>query len=379
MGVIASDSLAAILWSAQAKPKPIVEKPRFKGIIGTSREIEEVCNLIKIASGSDATVLIEGESGTGKELVVKAIHQGGTRSDGPLITVDCGAIPETLIESELFGSRKGSFTGATSDRAGLVEAANGGTLFLDEISNTSQSLQVKLLRVLQEREVRRIGDTHGRPVDIRLLAATNANLEERVQKGTFRQDLLYRLKVLHVVVPPLRHRRKDIPDIARSVLDRLNATHKTRKRFGRPAIDQLMAGNYAGNVRELQNVVERAYFMTTDSATIKEAHVDSSDSSIADENEVLTWFEDLTGGRKDFWSTVHKRYKRRDISREKVVALMDLGLRATRGSYKSVASLFRIKESEHRKFVDFLRRNHCQPDFRPYRKLPEASAPQALP
>ena len=372
LGVIASNTLAATLWASQARPKPNAAKPKYDGIIGSSREIEEVYNLIKIASGSDATVLIEGESGTGKELVARAIHENSARSNKPFITVDCGAIPETLIESELFGSRRGAFTGATADRAGLVAAANGGTLFLDEISNTSPSLQVKFLRVLQEREVRRVGDTRGRHVDLRLVAATNANLEDCVQKGEFRQDLLYRLNVLYVPIPPLRHRRDDILDIARSFLDRLNSTHKTRKRFGRRALDLLVAGTYRGNVRELRNVVERGYFMTTDSATIKQLHVDTAASDGADKNEILLLFEDLKEGRKDFWDAVHIPFKKRDISRETVIALMDLALRETRGTYKLTSPLLGVKASKHRKFIDFLHRNHCKPDFRPYRNLPEA-------
>ena len=246
LGVIGGNSLYAIIHAEQ-KPRRTRARKSYSGIVGRSREIEEVCAQIGIAAGSPATVLIEGESGTGKELVARAIHQNSDRRDGLFVTVDCGAIPETLIESELFGIRRGSFTGATSDRTGLIESANRGTLFLDEISNTSPALQAKLLRVLQEREVRRVGDTKGRAVDIRLIAATNASLDTLVETGTFRQDLLFRLKVLHIQVPPLRSRKQDIPDIALSFLERLNETNKTKKRFGRGILDALATGNYAGN------------------------------------------------------------------------------------------------------------------------------------
>jgi transcriptional regulator with PAS, ATPase and Fis domain len=325
--------------------------------------------MIQRIADTDAPVLIEGETGTGKELAARAIHYCGARQDRPFVPVNCGAIPESLFQNELFGHVRGAYTDAREPQPGLVALANGGTLFLDEISNTSPSVQAKLLRVLQEREVRRIGDTKGRSVDIRLIAASNANIEELVEKDRFRRDLLYRLKVLHIPLPPLRQRRVDIPEIARAFLERLNSTHQTRKRFAKSAMEQLVAGTFKGNVRELQNVVERSYFLATE-ATIRNVTVESGPSDRDDQSEVRGWFEELKEGRKDFWSAIHARYKKRDISREKVVALMDLGLRATRGSYKSVAALFQVKDSEYRKFMDFLRRNNCQPDFRLYRRLP---------
>jgi transcriptional regulator with GAF, ATPase, and Fis domain len=367
LGVVSSNSLLAILHTQQ-QPTRVRTKAAYSGIVGHSREIEEVCAQIEIAARSPATVLIEGESGTGKELVARAIHQNSQRRAEPFVTVDCGAIPETLIESELFGSRRGSFTGATVDRAGLIESANKGTLFLDEIANTSPALQAKLLRVLQEREVRRVGDTRDRPVNIRLVSATNANLNSLVESGSFRQDLLFRLKVLHIQIPPLRNRRQDIPEIALAFLDQLNQANQTKKRFGRGVLDKLGTGYYNGNIRELQNVIERAYFSAADGNVIKKVEVESGTRHWQSSDEVESWFKDLTAGRKDFWVEIHARYKKRDISREKVVALMDLGLRSTRGSYKSVATLFHLEDREYRRFMDFLRRNKCQPDFRLYRK-----------
>ena len=366
-GVIGSCALAAMLW-AEGKPNTDRSRPRYDGIIGTSKEIAAVCRQIEIAAGNVATVLIEGESGTGKELVAKAIHSASERRDGPLVTVDCGAIPEALIESELFGSRRGSFTGATSDRSGLIETANRGSLFLDEVANTSAGLQAKLLRVLQERKVRRLGDSKDRPVDIRLIAATNANLEDLVSQGRFRQDLLFRLKVLYIPLPPLRKRRQDIPEIARALLGQLNAVNKTRKQFSPSVLRQLSTGNYPGNVRELQNVVERAFF-SAETNTIRQVDVSIGTETEANKDEVTSLFESLKEGRMDFWTSIHARYKNRDISRERVMALMDLGLRETRGSYKSVVRLFQLKDQDYRRFMDFLRRNKCQPDFRPYRRL----------
>jgi DNA-binding NtrC family response regulator/tetratricopeptide (TPR) repeat protein len=343
------------------------------GIVGSSPAIKEVFRHIEIAGRSPTTVLLEGESGTGKELVARAIHHASTRARGPFIPVDCGAIPDTLIESELFGSRKGSFTGALSDRPGLFEAANGGTIFLDEISNTSSGLQAKLLRVIQEREVRRIGETKGRSIDVRLIAATNTNLDSLVQQRQFRQDLLFRLKVLHIRVPALRDRLTDIPQLAEAFVNKLNAAQSLKKHVTAAFLDRLSALNYPGNVRELQNLVERAYFFTKGSA-INNVPADHKSSSAGSHSgsvdEVHSWFKELAEGRQSFWAGVHDRYKRRDIPREKVVALVDMGLRTTRGSYKSLAALFQVKEDEYRRFMDFLRRNRCRLDFRPYRKLP---------
>ncbi len=344
----------------------LVQVTEFHGIIGSSKAIRQVYSHIEIAAGNAATVLIEGESGTGKELVAKAIHAASPRAKEAFVPVDCGAIPETLIEAELFGAKKGSYTGATTDRPGLFEAAHRGTIFLDEISNTSPAVQGKLLRVLQEREVRRIGETNGRPVDVRLIVASNANLDALVQEGSFRKDLLYRLKVLHIKLPPLRSRREDVPMLAHAFLDRLNLANKTRKHFAAGVINQLMTHSFPGNVRELQNAIERAFF-SAKGTMIEEVPLEHRTEE-ASTNEVQTWFKDLADGRKDFWSAVHNRYKRRDISREKVIALVDFGLRSTRGSYKMMASMFHLKENEYRRFMDFLRRNDCLLDFRPYRK-----------
>jgi DNA-binding NtrC family response regulator len=216
-----------------------------------------------------------------------------------------------------------------------------------------------------------VGETSTRSVDVRLIAATNSNLESLVERGLFRQDLLFRLKVLHVRVPPLRERREDIPELAGSFLASLNERNKTKKRFHERALSRLGAGSYPGNVRELQNVVERAYYSTIDSNLIRDVGVTAAESPGAEDADVHGWYAALTKEGQDFWSVVHRRYKARDISREKVIALMDLGLRATRGSYKSVAALFNVEDKEYRRFMDFLRRNRCQPDFRPYRRLRE--------
>jgi len=213
--------------------------------------------LVRVAA-AHGPVLVCGESGTGKELVARLVHELSPRAAGPLVAVDCGAIAETLLESELFGHARGAFTGAAGERRGLFEAADGGTLFLDEIANTSLAFQARLLRVLQEREVRRVGATQVRRVDVRVVAASNQDLAAEAHAGRFRQDLLYRLDVLPLRLPPLRERRADVPEIARCVLARLG------ERDGRPigltsaAAMALLSHDWPGNVRELANVLERA-------------------------------------------------------------------------------------------------------------------------
>jgi DNA-binding NtrC family response regulator len=339
------------------------------GIVGASAQIRDVCARIEIAGSNSAAVLIEGESGTGKELVARAVHQQSKRGRGPFVPVDCGALPDGLIESELFGAKKGAYTGAITDRPGLFEAANQGTIFLDEIANLGLTAQAKLLRVLQEREIRKIGSTTGKTVDVRLIAATNCNLERLVREGKFRHDLLYRLKVLHIPLPALRDRKDDIPILATAFLERLNTLNQARKYFGPRVMEKFIRHDYPGNVRELQNAVERGFYTSSKSVISDvEFFAESIQTNDLGDKETETWFRDLTEGRQNFWSGVHDRYKRRDISRERVVALIDLGLRTTGGSYKTMASMFQIPNEQYHRFMDFLRRSKCHLDFRPYRR-----------
>ncbi len=229
------------------------------GLIGNSRLMREVYEMIMSIASSKASVLITGESGTGKELVAWAIHDESQRKDASFVPVNCGAIPENLIESELFGHQKGAFTGATSNKAGLVEKASGGTLFLDEIGEMPPSLQVKLLRFLQEKIIRRVGGVNDIAVDIRVIVATNKDLEAEVAAGNFREDLFYRLNVVHIEMPPLRKRKEDIPYLVKHFIEKHSKElDKSVKAVSEEAMELLMDNDYNGNVRELENVIERA-------------------------------------------------------------------------------------------------------------------------
>jgi len=236
---------------------------RIEGIIGESGQMVEVISLVRRVAASEATVLIRGESGTGKELIAKAIHYASPRAARPLVRVNCAALPENLLESELFGHEKGSFTGAIANRKGRFELADTGTLFLDEIGDLPLHLQAKLLRVLQEREFERVGSSQPIKVNVRILSATHRDLESLMRVGQFREDLYYRLNVVTILVPPLRERRQDLPALMDHFL-KLFATKngKTLRGFSREARDALLRYDYPGNVRELENVVERAVVLS---------------------------------------------------------------------------------------------------------------------
>lgn len=234
----------------------------FKDIVGGSEKMEQVFDIIRKVANHDVTILIQGESGTGKELVAEAIHYNSPRRDKPLIKLNCAALPETLLESELFGYEKGAFTGANTRKPGRFELAQGGTLFLDEISSTAPSMQAKLLRVLQEKEFERVGGKETLKADVRILAATNRDLKELVAKGLFREDLYYRLNVVPIHLPPLRERKEDIPLLVRHFLKKLNVSFD--KRFtgiSAEALDSLMRYDWPGNVRELRNTLEKAMLL----------------------------------------------------------------------------------------------------------------------
>ena len=244
----------------------------FCGMIGTNREMLKIFATIKKVSDTMANILILGESGTGKELVARAIHENSSRSKMPFIAINSGGIPENLLESELFGYMKGSFTGAYADRQGFFEMARGGTIFLDEIGELSPSLQVKLLRIIQERTFRRIGGAEDIKVDVRIISATNKNLQERVKKGEFREDLYYRLNVIPIFIPPLRQRREDIPLLINNFIEKYSQMFgKEIQTISSYAMELLMNYDFPGNIRELQNIIERGVAMESSNIILPES------------------------------------------------------------------------------------------------------------
>ncbi|MFN9069223.1 MAG: sigma-54-dependent transcriptional regulator [Bdellovibrionales bacterium] len=252
--------------------KELVKEYSFQNIIGNSQAMHQIYDLIKRVSQAPTNILVTGESGTGKEVVAKAIHYNGPLKDRPFVTINCGAIPENLMESEMFGHKKGSFTGAVSDKSGLFEVADGGTLFLDEVGELPITIQVKLLRAIQERVIRRVGATEDMKVEVRIIAATNRNLEDMVQKGTFRQDLFYRLNVINIKTPPLRDRKEDIPILAQHFLKKYNdKLSKSINGISDEAMEVLKKYDYPGNVRELENMIERTVALEGGSTILPES------------------------------------------------------------------------------------------------------------
>ena len=271
VALVAEKAMAEAILQRQneALRQAVNQLPGRQELIGESEATHALRDLIAKVAPSEATVLIRGESGSGKEIVARAIHTVSKRTQGPFVAVNCAAIAETLLESELFGYRRGAFTGADSDREGLFEAARGGTLFLDEIGEAGTAVQAKLLRVLEERKMNRVGDPRERDVDVRIIAATNRPLEQAIANGTFRQDLYYRLLVFPVDVPPLRERIDDIPLLAAHFLARLG---RARQKIPAATLNHLRAYDWPGNVRELRNLLERAHILAGD-GPIKQQHL----------------------------------------------------------------------------------------------------------
>lgn len=306
--------------------KEIQRNYDFENLIGKSKAMEKVFSMVQTVSDTDSTVLITGNSGTGKELIARAIHFQSKRANKPFIAVNCGAISENLIESELFGHKKGAFTGAISDKEGFLKAANGGTLFLDEISEMPLQLQVKLLRVLQEREYTTVGTTSSVPIDVRFLASTNRNLTEEIEKGTFREDLYYRLNVVEIRLPSLKARKDDIPLLADHFISKYrHQMGKDVKGVAHDAIRALMNYEWKGEVRELENVIERAVIFA-EGDTIK---LENLPDTINESKDIL--IPDNPGSLEDFMKRVEKEYilkalEKVNFDKDKAAKSLNLGL-----------------------------------------------------
>ena len=314
--------------------KQLDERYGFDNIIGTGRGMKRIFELIETIAGLTSTVLIQGETGTGKELIAKAIHFNSQRKEQKMVSINCGAIPENLLESELFGHVKGAFTGAVQTRIGRFEQANGGTIFLDEIGNMPLALQMKLLRVLQEREFERVGGNSTVKVDVRIIAATSSNLEQMVKDGTFREDLYYRLNVIPIDLPPLRERREDIPLLVQRFIEHFCETHKLDLKTISPhVLKALMAYEWPGNVRQLENIVERMVALTANRPAILPADLPGEIQN-RDSLNFVPLIEIPEGGIS-FQDVVT------DMERELIVQ----SLRKTNGNKKLAAKLLNLKRT----------------------------------
>ncbi len=301
---------------------------RFMGMVAKSEKMRQVFQLAQRAARYTTTVLITGESGTGKELVARGIHSAGSRSHMPFVTINCGGIPENLLESELFGFRKGAFTGADRDRKGLFEEAHGGTLFLDEIGEMPLFLQVKLLRVLQERVLRPIGDTQSKSIDVRVIAATARHLEKEVAEGRFREDLYYRINVFPIALPPLRERAEDIPFLAKHFMEKFSADmNKPIRGISPPAMALLLEHVYPGNVRELENIIERAVVL--------------AESEVIQPEDLPPHCRDRSGAPGTAFPAV-QGYSIKAAQKAMEKALITRALMATRGNRTRAAQLLEI-------------------------------------
>jgi len=328
----------------------------------------------------DAKVLITGESGVGKDLIARYVHSRSPRASRDFVPVNCAAVPESLLESELFGHVRGSFTGAYRDRVGKLELAHGGTIFLDEVGEMSPRMQVLLLRFLESGEIQPVGAERPRArVDARVICATNRNLFELVATSAFREDLLYRIEVAHLHVPPLRHRREDIRPLIQHTLDRVGR----RLTFSDEAVRALETYRWPGNVRELQNVIEQlAWMAPSDAVDVSDLpavtrtvggaalQVRERRRQLADE-----LYTELVSGNLSFWNEIYNLFLNRDITRHDVRELVRKGLTATGGNYKALIKLFGMPETDYKRFLNFIAAHDCRVSARNYRggQSPEPS------
>jgi transcriptional regulator with PAS, ATPase and Fis domain len=347
-------------------------------LLGTSVVIRELRDEIQRVASTDAKVLITGESGAGKEVVARQLWANSKRASRSFVAVNCAGLPENLLESELFGHVRGSFTGAFRDKPGKLEIADDGTAFMDEIGEMTLRMQGLLLRFLETGEIQKVGAPRtGQRVDVRTIAATNANLPEMIEKGQFREDLFYRLNVIHLVVPPLRERMDDLTLLVDHFIARLSqpGIHVANS-ISVQAMAALKQYHWPGNVRELQNVIERMLIRSRTKAIeiddvppkIREGR--PSDAAPFRERRrtiVDDLYQRMTAEQHSFWTTVYPLYMQREITRTSVRDVVRRGLQDANGSYKVVARMFNMDQGDYKKFLNFLRKHHCQPSYREFR------------
>ena len=356
-----------------------MRNPEHAQLIGASHQMMELRQEIERIARSDAKVLITGESGVGKELVARAIHANSPRVERAFVPVNCAGLPETLLESELFGHVKGSFTGAYRDKPGKLETADLGTIFLDEVGEMTLRMQGLLLRFLETGELQKVGSERaGRRVDVRVVAATNRNLQDLIAQGQFREDLYYRLNVIHFWVPPLRERKEDIPGLIQYFLSRFASNGYLVKGIDPEAFQALCDYPWPGNVRELENVVERL-IVTGRHEQVRpedlppEIRMKSGGLGLKPKRErrktvVDDLYKRLRDDRESFWTAVYPLYMAREITRQNVRDVIRKGLEEAKGNYKIVCKLFNIESADYKKFLNFLRKHDCQLPFKEFRQ-----------
>ena len=365
-------------------------------LVGISDATKALQQELEEAARSDAKVLITGESGVGKEIAGQTIHHRSPRRHGPLVTINCAGMPDSLLESELFGHVRGSFTDAYRDKRGWLEQADGGTIFMDEVGEMSLRMQALLLRFLETGEIQRIGsDRACTRVDVRVVAATNRRLLDRIAAGEFREDLYYRLDVIHIVVPPLRDRRDDIPVLVQHFLEMYTKSHNVRTMTAAPeTVAAMQAYHWPGNVRELKNVIERIVvrarkpIIALDDmppeillwSSAKPAAAAAAAAPAAPDR-VAIMFDRIVKGGEDFWTAIHEPFMARDLTREELRSIVCTGLTHTKGSYRLLVDMFNMPQSDYRRFLNFLRKYDCNMPFQRFRMLSSpaqgAGAPRA--
>jgi two-component system response regulator AtoC len=349
-------------------------------LVGNSPALKEVLDEIACAGRTDAKTLITGESGVGKEVVANLIHRESRRRAAPFVAINCAGIPDSLLESELFGHMRGSFTDAYRDKMGWIERANHGTIFLDEIGEMSSRMQATLLRFLESGEIQRVGSEKGRAtVDVRIIAATNRDLSARIAENQFREDLYYRLNVIRIAIPPLRERAEDILPLVEHFIRISSETH----RVPQPVLDgsaavKLTAYQWPGNVRELKNVVERLVVRAKTGAIVandlpREIVGDWRTQSPAIKTPDVTpdkLYERMVIGGESFWSVVGEPFMSRDLTREDLRGVITRGLEHTRGSYKQMLQAFNVAPDDYKRLLSFLRKYGCHMPFQKFRSIP---------
>ncbi|MCL4848212.1 MAG: sigma-54 dependent transcriptional regulator [Acidobacteria bacterium] len=351
-------------------------------IIGRSPVAQRLDQEIAAAAACDAKVLITGESGTGKEVAARLVHDRSRRRRRPLVALNCAGVPDSLLESELFGHVRGSFTGAYRDKPGLFEAADGGTVFLDEIGEMSLRMQALMLRFLESGEVQRVGaDRQSARLDVRVICATNRVLTERIASGEFREDLFYRLNVIHIIVPPLRDRRADLPDFFDHFVGEFSDRHGlSTPAFSSEARERLLAYDWPGNIRELRNVVERLIVrsrtgivdvedlpMELRRSAPRPVSVGHPPAEALSELVAEGLVRRMTEGRESFWQVVYEPFMARDLTRDTLRRVIVLGLEACAGRYSQLVELFRMDKDDYKKFLAVLRKHDCLVPFHQYR------------